>query len=162
MGHNKGALASMLAPAIEAIHPPEAMKRQRRTDLAIGQDGRATVYALGSSLGHLVASWYLTGSQVVGNTQNIEHRIAADGTLERFDVKVKTAPVGADLKIRLNQNGISLGTATITDGELIGSLSLDEACNAGDLLTIDVTQIGSTTAGSNLSAFATYREERGA
>jgi hypothetical protein len=154
-------LAAILAPAVRAIHPPESMQRMRRTDLAVGDDGRATPYALGASLGHLVASWYISGALTVAANQNMQYRIAADGVIERFDVNVKTAPTGADLVAQLNLNGVSLGTATIADGETSGYLALDEACLAGDLLTIDITQIGSTVAGSNLSATATYREERG-
>lgn len=154
-------LAAILAPAVRAIHTPEAMQRLRRVDLAVTDDGRSSDYALPTLIGHLVADWYIVGTLVVGTTQNKQYRIAVDGTIERFDLNVKIAPVGADLIAQLNQNGVSLGTATIADGTLAGSLALDAPCVAGDLLTIDITQIGSTVAGSSLSAFATYREERG-
>lgn len=154
-------LAAILAPAVAAMHPPESMQRMRRVDLAIGDDGQATPYALGISLGHLAGDWYIQGTLVTGTTQNKVYRIAVDGTIERFDLNVKIAPTGADLIVQLNQNGVSLGTATIADGATVGYASLDVDCVAGDLMTIDISQIGSTFAGSGLSASVTYREERG-
>jgi hypothetical protein len=161
MSDRRAVRVAKMLPALRAIHPPDAMQRMRRTDLAVGNDGRATPYALGASLGHLSTDWYISGTLATGTAQNKQARIVADGVIERLDITVKTAPTGADLIVQLNQNGVALGTATIAAGDTSGFLALDEPCLAGDLLTLDITQVGSTVAGSNLTATVTYREERG-
>ena len=160
MRGNTERLAVALRPLVEAVHPPEAIKRFRRTDAAITDDGRVSSYALRGSIRH-AAQWYISGARSVANNISMEYRVPADGRIERFDVLLKTAPTGADFKCRLNRNGIAMGTATIEAGETSGGIPINEACSAGDILTIDVTQVGSGTAGSSLSAFATHREEGG-
>lgn len=154
-------LAAIFKPAIRAIHPPERMQRARRVEAAITEDGRVSDYALSGMLGHLVATWFISGTQSVANTVGMEYRVGADGVIERFDIRVKTAPTGQALKVRINRNGVALVTATIAAGSTSTGLPVNAACNAGDVLTIDVTQVGSGTAGSSLTASATMREERG-
>jgi hypothetical protein len=160
MRGNTEQLAVLLRPVTEAIHPPESMKRKRRTDAALQDDGRVSPYALSGAIHH-AAQWFVSGTRSVADNIGMEYRVPADGRLERFDVRLKTAPSGADFKCRLNRNGIAIGTATIAAGATTGGIALNEACNAGDILTIDVTQVGSGTAGANLSAACTHREERG-
>ncbi len=50
MRGNTERLAAMLRPIAEAIHPPESMRRVRRINAALDEEGRATEYALASSL----------------------------------------------------------------------------------------------------------------
>ena len=64
----------------------------------------------------------------------------------------KLPPVGAALNVQINKNGSSIGTGTIADGANSGtgqSLS-STSFSAGDYLTVDITQIGSSTAGEDL------------
>ena len=74
------------------------------------------------------------------------------GTFGSFDMYVKTAPVGADLTVTINKNGSSIGTGTISAGATSGTgqtLS-STSFSSGDYLTVDITQIGSSTAGEDL------------
>lgn len=160
MGANTQRLAAILKPAVRAMAPPDEMSRKRRVDLAVGEDGRATPYAVSGVLGHNVAQWFISGTLATGNTQGIQYRVPADGVLERFDAIVKTAPTGADLLVRLRQAGHALVTVTIPAGTTSAGIGVNQAVSAGDILTLDITQVGSSVAGSNLSAFATCREER--
>ena len=153
-------LATILAPAIAALNPPAEMKRKRRVDAAITDEGKASDHALSGSLGHFAASWYLSGTLATGNNLSSEYRVPADGVLERFDCRVKTAPTGADLKARLRLAGTAIATVVIAAGTTTGGVPVNQAVSAGDVLTIDVTQVGATVAGANLSAAATIREER--
>lgn len=71
-----------------------------------------------------------------------------------FDMFVTVAPVGADLTISIKKNGSSIATGTITDGAYSSTENSVSTSNAafvsGDYYTIDITQVGSTTAGENL------------
>jgi hypothetical protein len=71
---------------------------------------------------------------------------------------VGTDPVGADLNLDLNKNGsnsIFSSTFGISDGTSSASTTTFNATYedlaADDYLTLDIDQIGSTTAGSDLS-----------
>lgn len=81
-----------------------------------------------------------------------------DVTIQSMSAYVGTAPVGSSLNLRVNKNGSSIATPLITDGATSGSLTgLTNALNAGDYLTVDVTQVGSSTAGSDLALIIRYR-----
>ena len=89
---------------------------------------------------------------LVANTGDKRLYMVRAGTFGTFDMYVKTAPAGAALTVRINKNGSSIGTGTIADGATSGlgqSLS-PTSFSAGDYLTVDITQIGSSTAGEDL------------
>jgi len=78
-------------------------------------------------------------------------------TISRIVARANTAPVGAAINITVNKNGSSGATLVIADGgtKIINSspaITLAE----DDYLTVDITQIGSTTAGSDLTVTFTY------
>ena len=86
------------------------------------------------------------------NTGSKRLYLPRTGTLGTFDMFVATAPVGADLTVTINKNGSSIGTGTISDGATSGTgqtLS-STSFSSGDYLTVDITQIGSSTAGEDL------------
>lgn len=67
--------------------------------------------------------------------------------------KVKVAPVGSDLIGRVNKNGVSVTTFTITNGSLTCVVTgLSVSCVPGDNFSLDFTQVGSTTPGSSCTA----------
>jgi hypothetical protein len=68
------------------------------------------------------------------------------------------APAGATLNMTLKKNGSSISTFNIADGSttnVTNNLNLSVA--EGDYLTIDITQIGSSTAGSDLNVVISYK-----
>lgn len=77
--------------------------------------------------------------------------------LSKVYVDVGTAPVGASLIIDVKKNGTSLWTnaasrPTITDGNTaVNAVPTITSFVDGDYLTVDIVQIGSTTAGSDLT-----------
>ena len=86
------------------------------------------------------------------NTGSKRLYLPRTGTLGTFDMFVATAPSGADLTVTINKNGSSIGTGTISDGATSGTgqtLS-STSFSSGDYLTVDITQIGSSTAGEDL------------
>lgn len=78
-------------------------------------------------------------------------------TLVDYRVSVGTAPTGASLIVDINKNGTTLFTTqanrpTITATNRLASTTAPDVTTfaAGDYITIDVDQIGSTVAGSDL------------
>ena len=80
-------------------------------------------------------------------------------TIQSMTAYVQTAPSGNSLNLRVNKNGSSIATPTIASGATSGSLTgLTTTMNAGDYLTVDITQVGSVgTEGSNLSLVIVYK-----
>lgn len=80
-------------------------------------------------------------------------------TISKWYLNVKTAPTDADLIIDINKNGTSIWNTTqanrakITAGNTSGSgTSFDTTSLVeGDVLTIDIDQVGSTVAGADLT-----------
>jgi hypothetical protein len=80
-------------------------------------------------------------------------------TIEKAFAYVKTAPVGAALIVDIAVNGTSIwnltqgNRLTIADSASSGSQTLFDTTtlSEGDVLTIDIDQVGSTTAGSDLT-----------
>lgn len=76
---------------------------------------------------------------------------------------VSSAPVGAAIKVDVNLNGTTIFTTqanrpTIADGATVGSEAAPDvtAVLAGQYLTVDVDQVGSSTPGSNLTVVVRY------
>jgi hypothetical protein len=71
---------------------------------------------------------------------------------------VETAPVGSAISITVNKNGTSAATPSISAGatsatEITTPITMSE----GDYLTVDITAVGSTTAGENLNIVFKYK-----
>jgi hypothetical protein len=77
-------------------------------------------------------------------------------TLVRVRAACGTAPTGASLKFDVNKNGTTMFTTQANRPEIAISGTSSSAATpdvtaiaAGDLITVDVDQVGSTIAGSN-------------
>ena len=81
----------------------------------------------------------------------------ATTTLSKIVARVDTAPVGSDINITINKNGNNAATLTITDGstKIINSTP-NITMVEDDYLTVDITQVGSSTVGSDLTITFTY------
>ena len=78
-------------------------------------------------------------------------------TISKIIARVDTAGAGASINITVNKNGASAATLVIADG---GTKIINSTPNItmveDDYLTVDITQVGSTTAGSDLTVIFTY------
>lgn len=80
-----------------------------------------------------------------------------DMSILRIQAFVDVDPTGADLILRINKNGAEIATVTIADGNSITTpIDLNVPMTLTDYLTVDVVQVGSTTAGENLTVRLTY------
>ena len=71
-------------------------------------------------------------------------------TLNEVVANIEVGPVGNDIGLRINKNGTSATTVTITDGTTNATTTPNVSFVSGDYITVDITSVGSTTAGSNL------------
>jgi predicted aconitase with swiveling domain len=80
------------------------------------------------------------------------------GTIKKIAARVGTTSAGSSIIVDINKNGTTIFTTqanrpTIAAASVVATLAgLPEVLtfNAGDLLSVDIDQIGSSTAGSNL------------
>ena len=71
---------------------------------------------------------------------------------------VSVAPAGSTLNMDLKKNGVSIQTFTISASSTTSvNTDLTHNINEGDYLTVDITQIGASTAGSNLNVVLSYK-----
>ena len=84
--------------------------------------------------------------------------LSGNYTLADYRVSVGTAPTGANLIVDINKNGTTIFTTqgnrpTVTAGGNLASTTAPDVTTfaAGDYITIDVDQIGSTVAGADLT-----------
>lgn len=101
----------------------------------------------------------VTGTLTTGTS--VSPLLVATGTLTitKVYVNVKTAPTGASLIIDINKNGTSIWNSTqanrgtITAGNTSGTqTSFDTvSLSDGDVITLDIDQVGSTVAGADLT-----------
>lgn len=86
-------------------------------------------------------------------------------TIQGISAALQTAPAGADLIVDVNKNGTTIFTTQanrprVTAGSVVTSAEVTNMdvtqLAAGDELTVDVDQVGSTTSGSGLTLFIRY------
>lgn len=95
-----------------------------------------------------------TLESMVGDTRWVAPR---NLFIKEIRATVGTASTGADLIIRINKNSTILNTVTVNSGALSSTNDgLSYSVSSGDYLTIDIAQIGSTVAGSDLNVIITY------
>ena len=100
---------------------------------------------------------YRYDGTLVTNTGSKRLYLEKAYTLNSIKAYIDTAPVGAAINLDVKKNGTSLQTLSIADGASTGSqTSLTHSIAADDYLTIDITQVGSSTAGDNLYLVFTF------
>jgi hypothetical protein len=77
-------------------------------------------------------------------------------TISNVVARVGTAPTGSALVVGLKRNGVSNSVVSISSGVSFGSNATSISVSEGDYLTVDIIQIGSTTAGADLGLNITY------
>lgn len=93
----------------------------------------------------------ITGAQYTGIVSL--YRVGQSWTLAKFSAYLETAPTGSDFIVVLKINGTTQATATIIAGTNSGTTTsfTSSALTEGDLVTYEITAIGSSVAGSNLT-----------
>ena len=76
--------------------------------------------------------------------------LSSDVTLNEVVANIEVGPVGSDLDLRINKNGSSATTLTIVDSSTTATITPNISFVSGDYITVDITSVGSSTAGTNL------------
>lgn len=101
---------------------------------------------------------YAIDGNVTVNTGTARFYTYDSAVLETVNAYVATAPVGSTLNIRVNKNGSSAATLAISAGATSATSSPNLSFSQGDYVTVDITQIGSSTAGADLRINFTFRK----
>jgi hypothetical protein len=100
--------------------------------------------------GGYVSTYSLDGTLQVFNGSQRKY-IHDAFTLATVDAYLVTGPVGSAVTIRINKNGISIGTITIADGTAkTENTVFGTSFIKGDYITVDITAVGSSTPGTDL------------
>ncbi len=122
-------------------------------------DLETAVTAVESSSGSDSLVWSRSGNAaVVGGAVRWYNPRAGATNLFSARASVNTAPTGASLVVDLVKNGATtIATLTIAAGAYTSGLQTLEAALAdGDYLTVNITQVGSTTPGADLTVQVTH------
>lgn len=93
---------------------------------------------------------FLKGDVAV-KTGDADDIMTSPGNITGIWATIRTAPTGADLVVSLKNNGLEVETLTIPAGQTSASTTFTAAVAEGDVLRVDISQIGSTNPGSNLT-----------
>lgn len=100
----------------------------------------------------------IVGTVATGTTLTPVLIVPIGLTIEKCFLYADTGPDGADLIVDINKNGSTIWStqanrAKITDGSQSGNTSTFDttALSEGDVLTLDVDQVGSGTPGAELT-----------
>lgn len=99
----------------------------------------------------------ITGA-LTTRTGSVRLPIDATYTIKQVRIMVGTAPTGATLIVDVNKNGTTIFTTqanrptiAISGNAAVSGAPQVTALAAGDYITVDIDQVGSTVAGSNLT-----------
>lgn len=129
-------------------------------------DNSALVQHINNELIHVLHPCWFKVSGNISEATNVDLSWIAPVPLNIVEVYgyIRTPPVGLAALIDINKNGTSIFATrlTIADGANTGSqrairITGQPHLNINDRLDIDVDQIGSTTAGANLSVFIRFQ-----
>lgn len=141
-----------LVSASDPTNPtPEAGMEYFNTTTATKKvhNGSAWLYA-----NEFVIPFTIGGALTVGVTgrkQRIKNRSGSPWVIVGVNLYLNTAPVGSSATLQVNKNGSSAFTISVatTVNESNTPSSTNVVVADGDYLDVDVTAIGSTTAGSD-------------
>lgn len=91
-------------------------------------------------------------------TGTIRYYLERDTTVSKVRAAAGTPPVGSPLAVDVLLNGVSLlagGPLEIPAGDHTAVRTIAVPASAGDYLTVDITQVGSTTPGADLTVSVT-------
>lgn len=103
-------------------------------------------------------AWAVTGSLVTGASA-APYLVATHSlTIEKAYASIKTAPTGSSIIIDINKNGSTIWSTqanrlTVAAGATSGTQTIfnTTSLSDGDVLRVDLDQVGSSTSGSDLT-----------
>lgn len=111
---------------------------------------------VGNRVDEFIKAYRYQGTLAI-NTGDTRLYLQDSYILKGIHAYVDTAPTGSSVITDVKKNGSSLQTITVAAGATTASnTSLSHTFVSGDYLTVDITQVGSSTAGTNLYMVFTF------
>jgi hypothetical protein len=111
---------------------------------------------VGNRVDEFIKAYRYQGTLAI-NTGDTRLYLQDSYILKGIHAYVDTAPTGSSVITDVKKNGSSLQTITVAAGATSASnTSLSHTFVSGDYLTVDITQVGSSTAGENLYMVFTF------
>lgn len=123
--------------------------------VALAAIGLASQAKSGVNNNHTIVI-FVSGALAISNPAgNVNILVSFAASCTTLYGKVNTAPTGSSIIFTINKNGVSIGQVTIAAGSTSSSTTITATKLAvNDIITVQITQIGSTVTGSDLSAEA--------
>ena len=131
-----------------AVNLPTSLGTAGQT-LVVNSGADGLEFGAASGGGGVQKDYRYTGILYVQNGTSRLY-ITSNSTLDEINAYIDVGPVGNDIGLRINKNGTSVTTITITDGTTSTTTTPNVSFVSGDYITVDITSVGTTTAGSNL------------
>lgn len=134
-------LTESMRSVARAILPAAEQRKQASVHSAFKDSGDVKPEALRRSLPPLMLTWWLPGPVVAGSNVSAEIPLAGNIRLTVLAIRAKTAPSGAECKVRLTANGSEVENVSLPPGQVFGSSPVSGAKalrNAGEVLRVDV------------------------
>lgn len=81
--------------------------------------------------------------------------VERSATLTKVRASLGSPASGSPVIVTVNVNGVLAGTVTVAAGDYTATTTLSHALAPGDYLTVDITSVGSTSPGTDLTVSAT-------
>ena len=109
--------------------------------------------------GEAIIPYARTGIVTVASGKQ-RFQFPAISIIKGISAAIDTAPVGAAINFNIARNGIVVSSHSIAAGSnALADTPVSISVAAGDYITVNVTQVGSTTNGSDLSIFIRYERQ---
>jgi len=147
--------------AITAVHNTDLLDISTDAGGSTYVSKKITVQAFAASSGLAMLTFVLAaGTTLTAGVGKARITIPYNATILKAYIVAGTGPVGASVILDINQNGTSIWNSTpanrltIADGSTTGSQTAFDTATIieGDILTVDVDQVGTTTAGGDVTA----------
>ena len=148
-------LANVWGPAVKAIVPRSEIEQRKAVKRAIGQDGYIRLDALPEYLPSVEKEWSDTGTVTVATNARASY-LSRRYQLREIRAYIITPPTGQSLLAEIrDSNNATIGEVEIPAGLNYGATTgLAVDIDSGTWLREATTQIGSGTAGANLTVVA--------
>lgn len=113
-------------------------------------------YTDGGQIKGVVKDIFLTATILTVRTNASKWIVSEDIKIISFRYTVGEAPTGSSLIFCLKKNGTVLETIELAAGQTKGFVEQEHSILQNDIIVLDITQVGSTIAGSNLQIQIIY------